>query len=126
MESLINDLKEMSNHDLNHLVTSRLMVIDDEGKETSHEVFITHLKMRNIAGFELGRRKGWWQDFDLNGPIPFPIQINKEDFEGQTMAHVMASVGHFKSVNEAKKNGWDKPIEVGIFKVGKKRKVEIK
>lgn len=30
-----------------------------------------------------------------------------------TMAHVMKALGAFKSVGDAKRNGWDKPIEEG-------------
>ena len=41
------------------------------------------------------------------------------------MAHVMAKAGFFKSVSEAKKNGWNKPLEAGVFKVGKQKKLEI-
>lgn len=40
------------------------------------------------------------------------------------MAHVMHKAGIFKSVSQAKKNGWNTPIPDGfnIFTVGKKRK----
>ena len=39
------------------------------------------------------------------------------------MAHVMHSAGIFKSISQAKKNGWNMPIPEGfnIFTVGKKR-----
>ena len=43
------------------------------------------------------------------------------------MAHVMAKAGIFSSITQARKNGWDKPIEVGVWTVTKKRiKVEVK
>jgi hypothetical protein len=43
------------------------------------------------------------------------------------MAHVMAKAGIFPSISQARKNGWDKPIEVGEWTVTKKRiKVEVK
>lgn len=40
-----------------------------------------------------------------------------------TMAHIMHHAGFFKSISQAKKNGWNKPIPHGfnIFTVGKKR-----
>ena len=43
--------------------------------------------------------------------------------EHWTMAHIMHNVGIFDSVNQARKNGWNKPIPFGIWqkKVGKKR-----
>lgn len=38
-----------------------------------------------------------------------------------TMAHLLARCGKFKSVGEAKRNGWDKPIPTGWFqqRIGK-------
>lgn len=32
-----------------------------------------------------------------------------------TMAHLLCRLGKFKSVGEAKRNGWDKPIPTGWF-----------
>jgi len=44
---------------------------------------------------------------DKDGPIiRFP--------SSWTMAHIMHEVGIFKSVTEARKNGWDKPIAPGF------------
>ena len=39
------------------------------------------------------------------------------------MAHILHSAGVFASVSEARRNGWDKPIEKGFhsFKVGKNK-----
>lgn len=37
------------------------------------------------------------------------------------MAHILADIGVFKSVSEAKKNGWDKPIEIGDHEVTKRK-----
>jgi hypothetical protein len=51
------------------------------------------------------------------------IQTFKFDdftFEFASMAHVMFKAGLFKSVSDAKRNGWNKPVEKGKFKVGKK------
>lgn len=33
------------------------------------------------------------------------------------MAHVMVELGVFASVGQAKKNGWDRPLELGTFTV---------
>ena len=40
------------------------------------------------------------------------------------MAHLLHHVGIFKSITQARKNGWDKPIPEGFnfFKVGSKAK----
>ena len=43
--------------------------------------------------------------------------------EGVTWAHVLAALGCFPSVTQARKNGWAKPIAEGFtptFKVGKR------
>ncbi len=56
---------------------------------------------------------------DTDGPIiRFP--------SSWTMAHIMHEVGIFKSVTEARKNGWDKPIDRGFqHLVVTKRKIHI-
>ena len=41
--------------------------------------------------------------------------------EGALMAHVMAEAGLFPSVSQARKNGWDRPIETGSWVVGKRK-----
>jgi len=39
----------------------------------------------------------------------------------------MAKAGIFPSISQARKNGWDKPIEVGVWNVTKKKiRVEVK
>ena len=45
-----------------------------------------------------------------------------------TMAQLLAHIGKFKSIGEAKKNGWDKPIPTGWneFNIGKgKNRIDI-
>jgi len=41
--------------------------------------------------------------------------------QDKTLAHLLARIGKFKSVGDAKRNGWDKPIPSGWveFTVGK-------
>lgn len=53
--------------------------------------------------------------------------INIKDLpQNPLMAHVMVKIGVFPSVSQAKKNGWDKPIEIGKHVLTKKRiEVEI-
>jgi hypothetical protein len=44
-----------------------------------------------------------------------------KDFpEGSMMAHAVAKLGLFPSVSQARKNGWERPITTGKFKVGKR------
>jgi len=56
---------------------------------------------------------------DCDGPfIRFPVTWQ--------MSHIMHAAGIFKSVNEARKNGWDKPIEKGFSKlIVSKKKIKI-
>ncbi len=64
----------------------------------------------------------FWNDLEL-----FFGPLHDEDVfvfvdPGTTWAHVLAKLGPFKSVSDARKNGWNKPIEEGFtqtFKVGK-------
>ena len=89
-----------------------------------HE-FILALRRRNLVGLEHGHRQGWWQAYTTEGPLPPVRRIASADFVGKTMAHVMAEVGFFPSVGQARKNGWDRPVETGRFKVGKNNVIEI-
>lgn len=63
----------------------------------------------------------------LMGPITDDdgIQISLTS-EFKTMAHIMAKIGFFKSVGDARKNGWDKPIPPGFtsLTVGKAAKMK--
>lgn len=52
------------------------------------------------------------------------ISFSKSQLEADKknlMAHIMLELRIFKSVGEAKRNGWDKPIELGEFCVTKKK-----
>ncbi len=57
--------------------------------------------------------------------------VVREEFrpleEGWIMAHILANIGLFPSVSQARKNGWDKPIPSGFsdFKGIGKNKVRI-
>lgn len=70
-------------------------------------------------------------EFDGRGEAICPmISFSKSALEADKknlMAHIMFDLGIFKSVGEAKRNGWDKPIELGEFCVTKKKiKFEVK
>lgn len=63
--------------------------------------------------------------FDNNGEAICPLIIfSKSELKSinkTLVAHIMETLGIFKSVGEAKRNGWDKPIEIGKFCVTKKK-----
>ena len=62
---------------------------------------------------------------DEKGVKPDLIFLEETD---KTMAHLLAKIGKFKSVGEAKRNGWDKLIPTGWteFNIGKaKNRVDI-
>lgn len=82
------------------------------------EVFGLDLRRRNLFGFEHGRRMGFWKGWTNSGPWQ-PKKVVASEFEGKSMAHVMTELGLFASVSQARKNGWDKPVATGMFKVGK-------
>lgn len=73
-------------------------------------------RARHARFAEFAIRMGWWFDATPNhDPIPFPTIQDIADLEAheKTMAHVLARHGVFKSVSDAKKNGWDKEITLG-------------
>lgn len=118
-DAVIQKLKALTNSELNYVRRLQLPV------EAPQEMFCRNLWLRNLAGLEWGRRNGWWQAYGEDGPDPPAIQINAEDFEGKLMAHVMVAAGFFTSVGEAKRNGWDKPVVAGRYKVGRRKALEI-
>jgi hypothetical protein len=58
---------------------------------------------------------------DKNGILPELTPLVESD---RTLAHLLARLGKFQSVSEAKRNGWDKPIPFGwsVFTIGKAAK----
>lgn len=48
-----------------------------------------------------------------------PRQVQAADFDGKTMAHVMAELKLFPSVGQARKAGWDGAVTAGLHRVGK-------
>lgn len=61
--------------------------------------------------------------FDQNHEAqPFPLIVKVSDLpENATMAHVVTAANIFPSVTQARKNGWDKPIEFGDMILTKRR-----
>jgi hypothetical protein len=66
-------------------------------------------------GEMFGILAGWWLDVRDGKPVPLPQIIRIQDLEPHenTMAHILARFEIFKSISEARKNGWNKPIETG-------------
>lgn len=91
-----------------------------EGKEC----FLRFIKWKIQEDLEdLAEQFGW--DLDENGmPLPGAVVFSKSELEAQgktLMAHIMAELKIFPSVGQARKNGWDKPLELGDFTVTKKK-----
>ena len=87
-------------------------------KSVSDEDFSLLTKFGNFVGFEFGVRMKWWEDWDKKQPIPFPVMVDKEVMLSQNvkfMSQLLVRLEIFPSVSEAKKAGWNKPIEVGEF-----------
>lgn len=73
---------------------------------------------------------GEWDLISQGGkvrPIAKTAELAIQDFpKNAVLAHVMHRAGLFESVGEARKNGWNKPIAVGLYLVGKdKRRVRV-
>ncbi len=49
------------------------------------------------------------------------FKISELEPNETTLAHVMAKAGLFKSISEARKNGWDRAVEPGDFPFKKKQ-----
>lgn len=105
------------------------MVVADEdtdfwGGMTKAE-WLTELKIRNIEGIHAGERAGWWTVDDEGNPRANGIRVSIAELhqENKTlMAHLMHDLGFFPSVGQARKNGWDKPLELGVHELGPKKK----
>jgi hypothetical protein len=74
----------------------------------------------------IGKWAGWWElswdmfehECDLY-PIKLTV-VSIKDVEYTSFAPLLAELKLFKSSSEAKKNGWNKPIEKGDFFFKKK------
>lgn len=79
------------------------------------EAFLERHRARHLAFMEAGVVAGWWSGFNPNtlDPLPKPTVIRTSDLEPHEtlMAHIMVRLGIFKTVSDARRNGWDKPIE---------------
>lgn len=89
------------------------------------EQFLKRIKAQNELNEILGSVvEGWWDlDEDTFKMMAPAKKLKCADFV--SMAHAMHAAGFFKSVGEAKRNGWDKPCVPGKFKVGKNKHLEM-
>lgn len=74
----------------------------------------------------IGKWAGWWElswDMFEHECDLYPINlvvVSVADLEYTTFAPLLAELELFKSASEAKKNGWNKPLEKGDFFFKKK------
>ena len=89
--------------------------------------WLARMKERNSSAIAEGVDRGWW-DLSPNGDPQKPakkISIAEMLSQNKTlMAHLMVDLGFFPSVGQARKNGWDKPLELGRYELGPRKKRE--
>lgn len=115
VENLLNIFKiNLLKHPLERTPIDTSQLSDDE--------FMEFIKKRHEIFMLFGVIGGLWEGFDVRGPIPFPKIFKKSDFsDKETLAHIFAKAGIFDSITEAKKNGWNKPITTGEWKLTKRK-----
>ena len=105
-----------------------IIVRDDDlafwGGQTKAEWF-EGIKEKNRQGIERGAELGWWDIGEDGNPRQKAQQISIAAMASENktlMAHLMVDLGFFPSVGQARKNGWDKPLELGRHELGPKKK----
>lgn len=96
------------------------------GISRTKQEWFKDLQTFNKAMLVVGRDSGWW-DLDEDGTTPLrpAIKVSIAEMQAQNkalMAHLMVDLGFFPSVGQARKNGWDKPLELGRHELGPKKK----
>jgi hypothetical protein len=95
------------------------------GEPRTKEDWLGQVKLQAREGIKRGEKIGWW-DIDSNGdPQRKADRISIADMQAQNktlMAHLMVDLGFFPSVAQARKNGWDKPLELGRHELGPRKK----
>lgn len=117
-----------------------------------HDEFIDKIKKESEEFMQYGVDNFWWESYKpsscgLYEPVSFPYiyLVNTRELKKienrtgfwktisileshqNTMAHVVAGFDLFESVNQARKNGWNKPILPGEYAFKKKgRRVIVK
>jgi hypothetical protein len=113
------------NASLEHDRAMRCVAFDEHpgSEDEEHEMFIQALRHRKDMFMQMAIRLKWWKDVDAKGnPIPFPhiVKISSLAENEITMAHVLAKLELFPSISEARKNGWNKPVQTGEWWFRKK------
>lgn len=111
----IDEIKKLDNLQLNRLDNEIRSCIYGSGVSLTDEAFLLNIKNYNMIGMELFKRKGFFKNWDEKGPIGPDITVKLSDYQNKTLAHVLHDLGFFPSISAARKNGWDKPVEVGTF-----------
>ena len=104
-------------------------IVRDDDKEfwggKTKQSWLKGIEKANTKAIKDGADRGWW-DVGPDGNPQRPaikISIAQMAQENKTlMAHLLVDLGIFPSVGQAKKNGWDKPLELGRHELGPKKK----
>jgi len=95
------------------------------GEPLTKQQWLEGVQAKNRAGIEAGAAAGWWNIDEQGNPqkLAAKFSIAALAAENKTlMAHLMVDLGFFPSVSQARKNGWDKPLELGRHELGPKKK----
>ena len=96
-----------------------------DGKPMTKSEWLLEVNLDNSEKLQLGAQAGWW-DIDAQGnPVRPAMKVSIAELQNQgkvLMAHLMVDLGFFPSVSQARKNGWDKPLELGRHELGPKKK----
>lgn len=61
----------------------------------------------------IGVKEGWWKHWDQKGPWR-TVHVSSSDIPKDAIeAHALAKSGLFKSISDARKLGFNNPIQVG-------------
>ena len=88
--------------------------------------FLDEITARNREDAIEGWLDGWWDlDDDFNPIAKAKVFRISEMGVKENMSHVMHRAGAFSSVSDARRNGWNKPLEKGEWTVTK-RKIRVR
>lgn len=69
---------------------------------------------------QFGIANGWWPDYNDKGPLDFPRIVRRSALpHGARMSHAIFAAGFASSVSDARRNGWDKPLQGGVHIIDK-------
>lgn len=103
--------------------SSEAMVDRSLGLEALDRTASDFNECRHDRAMQFGQQAGWWEGVGASGDPIAPaviVKISALEEHETLMAHVVTKHGFFKSVSDARKNGWDRPIELGEVWLRKK------